>query len=88
MERKIVALIRKYVNAPFRLDKMDIWMENLETAFEAARTKGHGELAEAVYRYHMLSSPATKRAIFESRPNPLEWMKEGEALIKKYKQYL
>jgi hypothetical protein len=88
MERKIVALIRKYVNAPFRLDKSEIWADNLETAFEAARAKGHGELAEATYRKHMLSDPALRRSLFETMPNPLEWAKEGDRLIEKYKEYL
>ena len=89
MERKIVALIRKYsdpANVP--LDQLDTWSQNYDNAMTAAEQKGYGELADAVTAFELINDPLARRAIFEALDKPLAWLKSQEALVKKYKEYL
>jgi len=89
MEKKIVALVRKYSdpsNVP--IDRLETWSQNYDNAMTAAAQKGYGELAEAVAACDLINDPLARRVIFEALDKPLEWLKAQEALVKKYKDYL
>ena len=89
MERKIVALVRKYsdpANVP--LDQLGTWSQNYDNAMTAAEQKGYGELAAAVTAFELINDPLARRVIFENLDDPLAHLKKCEALIEKYKEYL
>lgn len=90
MERKIVALMRKYFRQLKNCNGIEykVWEDNLDNAFAAAESKGMGELADATIAKENIDDPEYRRAIFEFMPNPLAYYHSQLALIEKYKEYL
>jgi hypothetical protein len=91
-ESKVVALIRRLSkaidDAPGDIRAIEASVANLETGHEAAEKYGLGELARAASLQYTLSSKTEREIIFDYYPDPLEFLKEAEALVDEHKKYL
>lgn len=91
MERKIVALVRKYMSeldAAQRLDHVEVAWQNYCTAIDAAEEKGYLELALAASTEQDLQDETWRRAIAMNLDDPITYHEKQLALVEKYKQYL
>jgi hypothetical protein len=91
-EAKVVELIRRLSkaidDAPGDIRAIEAAAANLETGHEAAEKYDLGELARAASLQYTLSSTTEREIIFDHYPDPLEFLQEAEALIKKYEKHL
>lgn len=90
IERKIVALVRRYSDALRDCSMADTKaaMGNLETAVEAAKSHGLEDLARAVLDQEVLSSETGRRVVFKALNSPLNYQNNAAGRVEKYKEYL
>lgn len=92
-EAKIVAIVRRLdaalQSAP--LDKIEVCMENLKTAQEAARLHGLEDLALATLDHETLASKDHRELLTEALGSPSKayaYISKATIQVRKFKQYL
>lgn len=92
IKHKVVKLVRKYSrqmdNCPPKLDAIMIASGNLDTALQAAKEYGCGDLARAVMAKEFLESKPLRQIIAAYCADPIGYVTEARTRIEKFKEYL